>query len=584
MANIIELCDEDLEEAGYNIFENMGLSCIYPLNQVRILEIDPDGPHGADDHLEIDFLIPYREYCLIGEITGRTNERRVRRKYRRFRNHLNILRNSEINDNFWNILGVPDDRIRWFREIQNLVGFFITNRFEEYDLDLEAIPIIGRFYQSDCALLEEYAECIGAYSKYHFLRLFDINEDRGHRPLEINREDHNLITSTDKQIVSGDVPRSDIYTFEINPYDILQFAHVYRRDELPCLTSGEDHNFQRPLIPTKINQIRNNLLNDPDFMFPNSILAVLSDECRYDENAHSLMIPQTFESISIIDGQHRLFSYANADVENGMDEACRIIVTAIMFEGADAEDIRLYSAKAFVEINRNQTGIQRKHLDAIAYDLLGETDGRALAAKILFDANNRRRHSLFGLFETNKMLTGKLKATTIISSLRPIANINEFQRLARVREGSSRDILRNGYLHFYGVENIEDLTDPETIIYRGTIGVIRYFDIVRNVFAIDWPEPGVRKNSSLEYAKVIAGFVRLLRQFISEGATWEIIHAELEAICTNLLELREMTNYDAILLDPSHPDIPDSNPRDSEDFRFFHNNRIRPTSIEEILE
>ena len=475
MASILTLSERDLERVGHQIFVNMGLSCIYPLNQVRILDIDPEGPHGADDHLEVDYLIPYGEYCLIGEITGRSDDRRVRRKYRQFRTHLNILRNADLDADFWSLLGVQQIQIREFRAVRHLIGFFMTNRFEIFDLDLEATPTISCFYRSDCALLEEYADCIGEYSKHHFLRIFNIMEGRGNRPLEINRVDHNLIISQGKQIVSGNVPQADIYTFEINPYHILQFAHVYRRDELPSLASEEDENFQRTLIPKKVTEIRQNLLTNPDFMFPNSILAVLSDQCRFDNDTDSLIIPQTYESISIIDGQHRLFSYANANVRERMDDTCRIIVTAILFEGANAEHIQKYSAKAFVEINRNQTGIQRKHLDAIAYDLLGETDARALAAKILFDANNRRRHSLFGLFETNKRLTGILKATTIISSLRSLTNINEFRRLIRVRDGSGRYTLRTGYLNFYGVENIEDLTNPELVIQQGITGLVRYF-------------------------------------------------------------------------------------------------------------
>ena len=78
MATILELSGELLEEAGHRIFQKMGLICIYPLNNVPIRNIDPNGPHGASDHLEIDYLIPYHSYCFVGEITARSDTRDVR--------------------------------------------------------------------------------------------------------------------------------------------------------------------------------------------------------------------------------------------------------------------------------------------------------------------------------------------------------------------------------------------------------------------------------------------------------------------------------------------------------------------------
>ena len=418
------------------------------------------------------------------------------------------------------------------------------------------------------------------------MQKFDIPDTLGRRPITIDRQNHNLLISYDKQIVSGDVPRANIYTFEVNPYEILEFAHVFRRDELPSLTSGGDENFQRPLIPTKISSIRNNLLTDPDFMFPNSILAVLSDNCSFDERTASLSIPQTYESISIIDGQHRLFSYANDSVRERMGNGCRIIITAIQFEGVNIDQIHHYSAKAFVEINRNQTGIQKNHLYAIAYDLLGETDNRALAAKILFEANKRRDQSLSGLIETNKRLTGRLKAITIIAVLAPITSVKAIQSLVSVREDSVNYPKKQGYQNLFGVEDIEDISDAEAIVRQGVVCLERYFNYVRSIFRNDWPNSRYPRNSSLEYTKVIAGFVRLLGLFIMEGASWDVVRGDLEAIRDNILELREIRDcdYDGVLFDPSHPAIPDSNPRYTEIFRFLDENRQSPTSIETILE
>lgn len=54
-----DLAGRELEIYGKEIFEGMGLVCIYPLDQARLQELDPAGPHSQDDHLELDYLIQW---------------------------------------------------------------------------------------------------------------------------------------------------------------------------------------------------------------------------------------------------------------------------------------------------------------------------------------------------------------------------------------------------------------------------------------------------------------------------------------------------------------------------------------------
>jgi hypothetical protein len=51
--------------------------------------------------------------------------------------------------------------------------------------------------------------------------------------------------------------------------------------------------------------MRENLLTDLDFIYPNSVLAVLLTDWQYSEAGNELTVKKKYGAISIIDGQHR---------------------------------------------------------------------------------------------------------------------------------------------------------------------------------------------------------------------------------------------------------------------------------------
>ena len=93
-------------------------------------------------------------------------------------------------------------------------------------------------------------------------------------------------------------------------------------------------------------------------------------------------IPKKYGSLSIIDGQHRLFSYADEKVKSIMKDDCKIMVTAVNFKTSKEELISKFSAKVFIEININQTRVEISHLDKIAYEL-GSNEPKVIATKII---------------------------------------------------------------------------------------------------------------------------------------------------------------------------------------------------------
>ena len=570
-----------LEDHTQNLFSKIGLTCVHGLEQVRLIELDPNGDYGRGEHLEFDFLIPYGKTCLVGEVTGRDDPRDVEKKYKKFKDAYNLLKKQELsNEKLWSLLGVPDAMVPKFRDTRNIRDCFITTTLEKFDVSLAELTTIARFYKSDWTLLEGYADAIGKYCKEHFVHHFSVSDEYPMENITLLKDEHRLTRIKHKKVASGELALADVFTFEISPYKLLPFAQVFRRDDLPNLEGEEDIDYQRPLIIDKLESMREKLLVNADFIYPNSILCVLSNDCKYKESEDSLTIPMMYGAMSVIDGQHRLFSFANDSVEKKLDKPI-IMITAIQFRNADENHIAKYSAQTFVEINTNQTKINTNHLDVIGYEVLGQTHPRALAAQVILRAN-LRDSSLYGLFDTYQTGLGIIKINEVISTLKTITSLDKMSKLESAKSGKKLDE-KMGYENLFGV-TVAELGNAETMITRGVIVVERFFNEFKKRFPNDWPERMDKKGSSFEFAKVIASLIKLLRQLILEGSDWSNVTQAIDAIKMNIISLRNLADDDAIILDANHASIPDAKPSVNNDFKFFNENRIKPISIAAILE
>ena len=141
-----------LEHKAKELFDSCGLSCQNNLNQLRLAEIDPTGSHGVDDHIEIDFVIPVTPFCIIGEITSRSNSSEVKRKFTKFRRYFDLLRNINWGKGFLDTLGIRAHESWKFNGINDFKGIFITTKLEKVDVDLPYVENIACLYKSDARI------------------------------------------------------------------------------------------------------------------------------------------------------------------------------------------------------------------------------------------------------------------------------------------------------------------------------------------------------------------------------------------------------------------------------------------------
>jgi DGQHR domain-containing protein len=529
----------------------------------------------------MDYLVPYGRVCLVGEITGRSDPDELRRKYRAFCKHYTLLARIPRTSEFWGALGVAPEALRQFVDVDELTGFFITTALESFDTKLDPVPGVAVFYRRDWELLKAYRETIGSYAKPHFLSRLGVSPPTPPESITISREHHGLIRSSNRRVASGDVGAADVYTFEVSPYQILGVAQVFRRDSLPDLSPNAGRDYQRPLLSKKLAVIRGMLERTDDFMFPNSILVVLSADCTYSATrGGTLMIPKRYGTIEVIDGQHRLFSYASPEVAARCGDHARLMVTAIRFRDQSQTNSRRYNAKTFVEINTTQTRVPISHVHAIAYSVIGDTGPRSLGAAVLLSLNEREG-AVRGLFETSQTGRGVIKTTTVLTVVHPLTNLEVLHVLGQ-RSSAKARLRRQGYEALLAMSDLPGLS-AEQLVHLTVAGLERYLGLVRRTFRYDWPKRGVQNPSSLAFAKMFAAFIRLLRVFITEGLNWQGVEEQLLAVRANLLQLREMSGYRAVLLDPGDPKIPGSGPSITQNFRFLDANRREPTPVQTVV-
>jgi len=566
----------ELEEQGERVLEQLGLLCCSKLAHAKFQDINSKAQYSARDKCEFDYLLPVGQYALIGEITGRSTPSKVEEKYRRFRRAFDAVRTTRLSRQVWQTLGVRLPDLDSFRDVREVRGFFITTELTQFDVDLPDVPMIGRFYRTDWDVVCEYANILGRFAQKSFLHTLNITPTAGYRPIKPV-----VSVSKHKKIVSGDTPTATLYTFEASPYELLAVARVLRRDALPDLMQPAANKYQRPLLADKLRKIRKILQRDPDFIFPSAILAVLSSDCRYDENEQRLEVPERYGAVSIIDGQHRLFSYADDGVHAQIKDQARILITAIQFDDAEEAKIAQLSARTFVEINTNQTSVPRTHLDAIAYDVLGETNARALAAAVVWRVNARMNTPLYGFFQTSQTALGIVSTTTIVGTLKGIVDLEAITRLRKAQSGKALQRFQ-GYERLFG-RNILDVTTPKVLIEMATAVVDQYFKRIAKTFKNDWPANRKRKGTCFENAKFVAAWIRLLREHIRRGSTWDEVQDSLTNILHNVMQLNHISRYTKKIFDLNNPDVPTALYSERDAFEFLSRNEWRPTPIIEIV-
>lgn len=235
---------------------------------------------------------------------------------------------------------------------------------------------------------EKLTSAIGSGAKYQFLA--DIFK---------GREIPNLVQPVNA--LKGKMGDDTFYLFLISPADLLKISfvpHMGKTDESRLDT------YQRLVEKSRIKKIAE-YITEEGGVFPTNIVVNFDVKPQFERNkmgsdVGTLYIPNVFKSAHIIDGQHRLYSYA------GLKEAETAILPVIAFDEMD----RGKQSELFVNINAEQKKVKRSNLDQISayqnWSSDSEADRMIGLPVMIIESLNEKTKSIF-----YKRISSETKAT-----------------------------------------------------------------------------------------------------------------------------------------------------------------------------
>jgi DNA sulfur modification protein DndB len=217
--------------------------------------------------------------------------------------------------------------------------------------------------------------------------------------------------------IEGKMGKETYYMFSLEPHLLLKMGFVLHRTRA---NEAEMPTYQRLLVPSRLKGIAK-FIEDGGY-FPNSIVLNFSkteNKLQFQavpNKGHSrsrfgtLKIPNAYAIAYIIDGQHRVYGYANSDFKESNT------IPVVAFYGLESSE----QLKLFMDINENQKAVSPTLRITLEEDLLWnskKTDSRikALRSSIIRELGGDATGPLFG-----KISLGEDKA---LLSANPFAKV-----------------------------------------------------------------------------------------------------------------------------------------------------------------
>ena len=244
-------------------------------------------------------------------------------------------------------------------------------------------------YNYICNLIKSYQTSV----IYQFYGLMFKDERINNKPITI-------------PALKGSMGNKDYYLFSIEPSTLLKIGFVLHRTRV---NDSMAPTYQRLLIPKRLKGITK-FIDDGGY-FPNSIilnfaepssdLRITFDEIHKEEDSDSIFgllnIPNAYGIAYIIDGQHRVYGYANSNMKN------KHTIPVVAFSGMESEE----QLKIFMEINENQKAVSKNLRIDLEEDLFWTSSRLDSRMKALRSSTIKELSSKPGTVLYNKISIGE---------------------------------------------------------------------------------------------------------------------------------------------------------------------------------
>ncbi|UMY64513.1 DGQHR domain-containing protein [Flavobacterium sp. HJ-32-4] len=231
--------------------------------------------------------------------------------------------------------------------------------------------------------------------------------------------------------VKGEMGTKTYYMFSVEPEILLRMGFILHRTKV---NESEFPTYQRLLVAKRLPGITKFI--DGGGYFPNSIIINFNSrkhKIQFEASSKSgdsnscygtLKIPNSYAIAYIIDGQHRVYGYANSKFRNSNT------IPVVAFENLDTSD----QLKIFMDINENQKAVSpslRLDLEEDLYWNSDRTDSRikALRSSIIKELANNQNSPLY-----ERISVGEDKS---LLSFQPFSNALSASNLLPKAKGNS---------------------------------------------------------------------------------------------------------------------------------------------------
>jgi len=345
---------------------------------------------------------------------------------------------------------------------------FATNNVILSDNDRKRLNELNmvHFNQDDIAYYEQLLDRVGQAAKHQLLAT--LFKDQEIPALK------NLVPA-----IRGKMGGTHYYSFSIEPEKLLKISYILHRANL-------SNGYQRLVTKGRLKEIEQ-FINDGGY-FPNSVLLNINTKkdnplyfdkvacAKHDSSITEpvvLHLPKQYHSAFIIDGQHRLYGYANTKYKGTNT------IPVVAFENLAADE----QVDLFVQINSKQRPVSKNLLTTISAELMWNSEKydeglSALLSKLLEELGKRDDSPLYRrimLGDKKKTATSCITLDTII--VYGLKRANFFFKVNKKKLGEQghlwidpkqedgsfnyQDMLNKGYFFFRAFfDRVKERTEP----------------------------------------------------------------------------------------------------------------------------
>lgn len=310
-----------------------------------------------------------------------------------------------------------------------------------------------------------------------------------------------------------------VVTFYVDPETLLEQAYVLRRQGW----RDSESVYQRMISKTKIDQIRRHL-KEKKRVFVNNIIVTLDDETKilnsngdtvdpkniFKTEAVDLQLPRKINTVGLIDGQHRTFSYYVSNPDDleiaKLRRRQNLLVTGIIYPpGKSERDREAFEARLFLEINSTQTNAKSDLKQAINR-IVDPFSDESIASTVV-ERLGRGSGPLGGQIVRHWFDTDKLKTTSIVSyGMKPLTKTSGMDSIFSLWTNTNKADLKKS----------NDTTILDEYIQFCCETINEYLIAVRKKLPSGTWTPN-RKNGGILTTTVVNSLLICLRTIIENG-------------------------------------------------------------------